>query len=112
MYEFPVMEGHQDRKHVIAYVRDLGFEPLQVKKLPPAKHVFTHKEWHMVGYEVRLDELATLTARAGKENLLLADRKGIEEVFPIPSAYGAYTAYLQIPQGASKMKNEIEIKKL
>ena len=106
MYEFPVMEGHQDRKQVIEYVRRLGFEPLQVKKLPSAKHVFTHKEWHMVGYEVRLDELASLTPRAGEENLLFADRKGIEEVYPIPSAYSAYTSYLQIPQGALKMKKK------
>ena len=31
----------------------------RIRRLPPAKHVFTHKEWHMSGYLVRVDELAT-----------------------------------------------------
>ena len=33
-------------------VENLGLRPLRIKALGEAKHIFTHKEWEMIGYEV------------------------------------------------------------
>jgi A/G-specific adenine glycosylase len=107
MYEFPCMEGHAAKDRVVAYIRTLGLEPLQVKKLDPAKHIFTHREWHMTGYEVRLDELASLKKEKGSaESLLMVDKKEIEDRYPIPSAYAAFAKHLRILQG-SKAKRAL-----
>lgn len=34
-----------------------GVEAVRMEKLPESKHIFTHKEWHMTGYQVLVDEL-------------------------------------------------------
>ena len=57
LYEFPGKEGHLKQEEVIEYARELGLMPVRVKKLGPARHIFSHVEWHMVGYEVIVDEL-------------------------------------------------------
>ena len=57
MYEFPNVEGHLTREEVIGYGKKLGLAPIRVKPLPAAKHIFSHVEWHMIGYEVLVDEL-------------------------------------------------------
>ena len=57
MYEFPSMEGSQSAGRVIAYLKAMGVSPLKIEELPPSKHIFTHKEWHMTGFYIRIDEL-------------------------------------------------------
>ena len=52
LYEFPGVEKHFSKKAALEYVETLGFEPLRIHRLPDAKHIFSHKEWHMRGYEV------------------------------------------------------------
>lgn len=84
MYEFPSMEGHQGEKQVIAYLKQLGVMPLRIRKLEPAKHIFTHKEWHMTGYYVRVDDLT------GMGEYVFVDPSEIKDKYPVPSAYAAY----------------------
>ncbi len=105
MYEFPCMEGPASKEQALAFCRGkLGLEPLQIKPLSPAKHIFTHLEWHMTGFEVRLDELASL--KEGKsENLLMVEKTEIEDRYPIPSAYAAYAKHLRIRQGSSAKRS-------
>lgn len=57
LYEFPNVEGHLTQKEVIEYAKESGLTPVRVKKLPKAKHIFSHVEWHMTGYEILVDEL-------------------------------------------------------
>ena len=57
MYEFPSEEGHLGQEEVLALLKEKGLHPLRIQKLPDSRHVFTHKEWDMIGYAVRVDEL-------------------------------------------------------
>ena len=57
MYEFPMLEGHKEEKEVLEYVKGLGYGVIYIKELEPSKHIFTHREWHMTGYLIRVDEL-------------------------------------------------------
>lgn len=84
MYEFPSMEGNQNEEQVISYLKNLGVMPLRIRKLKPAKHIFTHKEWHMTGYFVRVDELT------GMGEYVFVDPAEIKDKYPVPSAYAAY----------------------
>ncbi len=84
MYEFPSIEGHQEEKKVIAYLKQLGVMPLRIRRLEPAKHIFTHKEWHMTGYYIRVDDLT------GMGEYVFVDPAEIKNKYPVPSAYAAY----------------------
>ena len=52
LYEFYKLEGHCSEKEALKTVESLGLRPLRIKALGEAKHIFTHKEWEMIGYEV------------------------------------------------------------
>ncbi len=54
LYEFPNQPGHLTKKQVADYVEAHGFDPIRVEKLEDAKHIFSHVEWHMKGYRVRV----------------------------------------------------------
>lgn len=86
MYELPNMEGHLTRKEVIEYGKAIGLTPIRVKKLAAAKHIFSHVEWHMIGYEVLVDELEQNCS----EKMIFAGQKEINEKYSIPSAFEAY----------------------
>ena len=52
LYEFYKLEGHCSEKEALEAVESLGLRPIRIKALGQAKHIFTHKEWEMIGYEV------------------------------------------------------------
>lgn len=96
MYEFPSLEGNQDEKQVIAYLRELGLSPIRIQKLAPAKHIFTHKEWHMTGYVVRVDELSHAEGKRDEQGLLFIDPEETRTNYPIPSAFALYAEHVEM----------------
>lgn len=101
LYEFPSMEGHATREEVLAWLKQQGVHAVRIEKLPPSKHIFTHKEWHMTGFCVLVDELEPMKK---DRKLLFVEPKETEEKYPIPSAFAAYTKYLNIRTGSEKVK--------
>lgn len=106
LYEFPMMEGINSADEVIRFVEQLGFKPIHVKELERSKHIFTHKEWHMVGYAVRVDELDRPKGDADLDGFELIETTQTEADYPIPAAFIAYTRYLNIKLGNSKYQKE------
>lgn len=90
LYEFPNTEGHLSRKEAIAYAGKLGLSPVRVRKLGNAKHIFSHVEWHMTGYEILVDELEKNMKKNRKENVLFAGLDELADKYPIPSAFEAF----------------------
>ena len=86
---------------VFKWLKKQGVEAVRIEKLPESKHIFTHKEWHMTGYQVLVDELEPM---GQDESLLFVETQEIEGNYPIPSAFAAYSAYLKIQTGIQKMK--------
>lgn len=99
MYEFPTLEGHKNQKEILDYCAKIGLNPLQIHSLEKAKHIFSHKEWHMVGYMVRVDELEPRKISAATKDWIYVEPRTTQEKYPIPSAYLAYTNYLNIKIG-------------
>lgn len=87
MYEFPSIAGHLKEDEVLSYLKEKGMSAIHIKKLENSKHIFSHKEWHMIGYAVRVDELAD---RNWEEELIFVEPHEIKEQYPIPTAYRAY----------------------
>jgi A/G-specific adenine glycosylase len=86
LYELPSLQGHLSRKEVISYCHELGLSPLRVTKAGDTKHIFSHVEWHMTGYEIKVDELE----KNCSEKMIFASRSEMEEKYTIPSAFEYY----------------------
>lgn len=98
MYEFPNMEGHLSADEVVKYSKSIGLTPVRIKELGAAKHIFSHVEWHMTGYAVRVDELE----KNCTEDMIFAHPKEIQETYSMPAAFEAYTKYVDIRLGQEK----------
>ena len=125
MYEFPCLEGYADREAVLREIEKRGLTPLYIEKLPDAKHVFTHLEWHMTGYAVRVAGFPETDIRAGtfekadgqpetvmeteqpekpsgktggseSGSWILTAPDRIEQQYPVPSAYAAYAGHAKL----------------
>ncbi len=97
LYEFPNTAGHLSEEEALQWVKEKKLNPLRIQKLEPAKHIFSHVEWHMTAYVIRVDELAE-----NKSGMLFVEVKDSEERYPIPAAFGAYTKYMNIRLGNEK----------
>ena len=94
LYELPNIEGELSEEEVLEEVKAYGLSPLFIKRLEDSKHIFTHKEWHMRGYAVRVEEL-----ESDAEGMLFVERETVEREYPIPSAFAAYAKHLNIVLG-------------
>lgn len=101
LYQLPMLEGYQSKEEVIEVLQNRGLYPIRIEKLPDAVHIFSHKEWHMKAYAVRIDEL-TNVKYADEESYLFVHPKDTEAEYPIPSAFAAYAEYLNIKLGNDK----------
>ncbi|MCR5418775.1 MAG: A/G-specific adenine glycosylase [Lachnospiraceae bacterium] len=98
MYEYPTLDGWLKRKEILSFVGELGLSPLKVSAAGEAVHIFTHKEWHMKGYLVRIED--TLESREMKNGGLLPPGyelilpEEIDDKYPLPSAFKAFRSQL------------------
>ena len=106
MYEFPSMEGFRSAKEVGRFLAENGLKMIRIKPLEEAKHIFTHKEWHMKGYLVRVDELEPKLPEKNKEHWLFIEPAETKSQYPIPSAFAAYTKYLSMKLGKERYREE------
>ena len=92
LYEFPNLEGKFSMAEVTGYRKKIGLMPVRIQELPEAKHIFSHIEWHMTGYEVTVDELE----KTNEEGFLFIHPEQIKKEYSIPSAFEKYTEYAGI----------------
>ena len=97
LYEFPNTAGilsEEEAVHAAEAITNL--EAIRIKRVPEARHIFSHVEWHMRGYEIIMtpgDE------KYPESDLIYAEAGEIEREYPIPSAFTAYAKYLNIHLG-------------
>lgn len=86
LYELPSVEGHLAQKEALAYAKTIGLTPVKIQKMDPARHIFSHVEWDMTGYEILVDELE----KNCSGHIIFAAKEELEDVYPIPSAFEAF----------------------
>ena len=105
LYEFPNLEGYQGEEEILSFVRAQGLEPLRIEKLPEAKHIFSHIEWHMIGYTVQVADVESYYATAEgclPSDFLLVDLDRVQRDYAIPTAFEKYAAYVSLKLGPEK----------
>ena len=104
LYEFPMLDGHRNESEVILRLKEAGLGVVRIERLPEAVHIFSHKEWHMIGYAVRVDELEKQAETA--MDYLFVDIEETEAKYPIPSAFAAYAGYMKLKLGNDRFTEE------
>lgn len=95
LYELPNVEGHLSMDEALQKVKEMNLEPLHIETLPEAKHIFSHIEWRMTGYRIRVSSL-----EEGKESsFIFTEKKQSEKQYAIPSAFRAYIKYMKEKPG-------------
>ena len=102
LYELPNLEGHLSEENVLDYTREQGLLPLQIKKLPDAKHIFSHVEWHMTGYMIYVADVDTVSETSPNGNYILTEIDTIQQEYPIPAAFEKYVELVNISIGMKK----------
>ncbi len=82
LWELPSLPGKMEAEAV-----KKQFAGAEVTPLRDAKHIFTHIEWHMTGYEVALPREA--------DGYTWATYEEIQERYAIPTAYRAYVGRMR-----------------
>ncbi len=89
LYEFPNIKGYITSKEAVKRLRAYGLEVLRIRELPEAKHIFSHLEWHMKGYEI------DVASPAKRGRFLFVEDAGIRKNYAIPEAFSVYKQYLR-----------------
>ena len=82
LWEFPNVPGEIKERDAAAPLEAWRLTALEWKKALSAKHIFTHVEWHMSGYQVTVKG-------EGAEDFLWADKKTLETL-AVPAAFKKY----------------------
>lgn len=89
LWSFPSIDRHLEIDGVEEYIAEnniLG----EVESLGQAKHIFTHIEWHMIGYYIRIKECLI------EEDMVWATKEELESRYTLPTAYKKYRAMVNI----------------
>ena len=92
MYEFPMADGWISPAKAGKIVEELGFSPMQIKKGAESIHIFTHKEWHMHSYLIKVADTMPegRTEKTPWQEYVLIPPREIEKTYPLPSAFKAF----------------------
>ena len=99
MWQFPDLPGKLSAEQVLERLESQGVTVRDVLRTVEKNHIFTHVEWHMMGYEVILPigAIANMAANGeknGMNELFLAPRDEIDDRYAVPTAYRAYRPYM------------------
>ena len=102
LYEFPNEKGWLTESEALSFVEERGLMPLQILPLPGAKHIFSHVEWHMIGYMIKIAE------PEGKPEgeFVFAETEEAQERYPLPTAFSSYAGYMNLRLGQEKYQDK------
>lgn len=86
LYEFPNIEGKLSPDFLGKALMSTGVAEDKIREircLGEAKHIFSHVEWHMVGYWIQVEGSLP-------ETFVSADIRELEGKYPLPNAFLAY----------------------
>ena len=95
MYELPALEGHLSEADVLEYVKDIGYHPLHIKQIENHIHIFSHMEWHMKAFLLRIDEISDSMKTDVRNDFFFVDPEEIKVKYPLPSAFAPYRKYIE-----------------
>ena len=97
LWEFPNLDGHQSEEELRNLMISSGLTLSSLVRIKNAKHIFSHIEWHMIGYLAVVDHNAPIDAAAEDMPLYGAlpgfywvGVERLNEHLALPAAFKAY----------------------
>lgn len=90
LWELPGLEGTLNQEELRKVLARQGIYSATVASMGKAKHIFSHMEWHMLGYHVIITE----ALQSGEYRDIAdtwASRDEINKIYSIPNAFSAFT---------------------
>ncbi len=87
LWELPNVEGKLSIDKIEKLLNENGIEDYEMELLGEAKHIFSHIEWHMLGYRIHILQKGH---ELGLEDIVWADKEQIQEQYALPTAFQAY----------------------
>ncbi len=95
MYEIPALKGHANETEVLEYVKEIGYHPIHIRQIEDHVHVFSHIEWHMKAFLLRIDEITDSIKRDKRNEFFFVEPEEIKVKYPLPSAFSPYRKYIE-----------------
>ncbi len=86
LWEFPSQEGKLSLERLLPLLKEWGVDAKQVELLGSGKHIFSHVEWHMLGYLIHLKKFP----EALQGDFVLSSVEQMVQKYSIPSAFSIY----------------------
>lgn len=103
MWGFPEAEDWLEPEETGLWLEERGFDVSEIEPLGEAKHIFSHLEWHMTGYRVRLRGLSPKRKNTAEEENGAGDGKRKEAGQTARSGDSAETAETAEPESFGNM---------
>jgi A/G-specific adenine glycosylase len=87
LWELPNVEGKLPIDKIERLLNENGIEDYEMELLGEAKHIFSHIEWHMLGYRIHILKKGH---ELGLDDIVWADKEQIQEQYALPTAFQAY----------------------
>lgn len=91
LYELPNEKGYLTQEEAVEFVKNMELEPLRIEVMEPSKHIFSHIEWRMICYRIRVSSLE----HPKNKSLIFVDKAQSEQQYAIPSAFSTYVKYMR-----------------
>jgi len=88
LWEFLNFEGHLTEEESHQIIKNLGLTVLDMQPILKSKHIFTHLEWHMIGFFITVSEPKECAG------LMWASRDELKHQYSIPTAFKDYLKYI------------------
>ena len=89
LWELPSVSGTYSRDDICRMLAQTGRD-FDIQELGPAKHIFSHVEWSMVGYRVALAE-----PLSSEEDYVWVTAQELEEEYAVPAAFSGYVQFIE-----------------
>lgn len=107
LFELPSLSGFLSESEIAFCLSKQGFAYTTIRPLGDAKHIFSHVEWRMQGYEIEITELPTKITKSRQDfcveessvnldckeefgDLIWVKGEALQEEVAIPSAFKPY----------------------
>lgn len=89
LWEFPNIEGKASIKKIEQLLEESGIVDYEMELLGEAKHIFSHVEWHMLGYRIKILK-KNKNAEDFIQELVWVTKSEMLGQYALPTAFGAF----------------------
>lgn len=96
LFEPPQTQGTLSESEAEEFWRSRLLAPAEILKASDGVHVFSHVEWHMTGWQVRIPDLLSYRNRLEEMGCLVVEKEKIHDGYAIPKAFSSWKEYWEV----------------